>query len=193
MKHLAKFRRRAILALMPGLGGLLFAPGSRILHAHKFHFTSTLLDYNPASKVYEITVRLFADDIEAVMSRMAGRRIEVDRSPDAERLCFEYLRERLRLRGPDTKPIPLRWVGLEVKVTTVYAYLESDAPDTGLRDLAIQNTIFFDHLPGQVNTVILKDPVHGRPRDLSFRAGDRFKVVIFPDAESPEPASPPKP
>lgn len=188
-----RLRRRSLLAMAPGLGVLAALPGARPLAAHKFHFSSTLLDYNPSAKVYEITVRLFADDIEAVMSRMAGRQIEVDRSPDAERLCFAYLSERLRLRGPDTKPIALRWVGLEVKVTTVYAYLEADAPATGLRDLAVENTIFFDLLPGQVNTVILKDPVHGRPRDLSFRSGDRFKVVIFPDPQPEAPAAPNNP
>ncbi|MDZ7638452.1 MAG: DUF6702 family protein [Bryobacterales bacterium] len=149
--------------------------------AHKFHFTSTMLDYNPAAKLYEITVRLFADDIEAVLTRMAGKPIEIDRSPQAESLCFRYLGEKLRLRGPDLKAIPLRWVGMEVKVANVYAYLEATAPSTGLRDLAVENTIFFDLLPDQVNTVILKDPVHGRPRDLLFKGGDRFKVVIFPE------------
>lgn len=182
-----------MFALAPGLLGLASLTGVRPMHAHKFHFSSTLLDYNPSAKTYEITVRLFADDIEAVMTRMAGRQIEVDRSPDAERLCFQYLKERLRLRGPDTKPIALRWVGLEVKVTTVYAYLEADAPATGLRDLAVENTIFFELLPGQVNTVILKDPVHGRPRDLNFRAGDRLKVVIFPENGGVEADGPAKP
>lgn len=157
--------------------------GLRLLPAHKFHFTSTVFEYNPASKCYEITVRLFADDIEAVLSRVAGRSIEIDRDADAEKLAFQYLKETFRVRGPDLTEIPLRWVGLEVKVATVYAYLEATAPDSGLKDLAIANTIFFDLLPDQVNTVILKDPVRGRPSDLIFRMGDRFKVIIFPDPD----------
>lgn len=174
--------RRGFIRLT-GSSALAATLGLRLLPAHKFHFTSTVFEYNPASKSYEITVRLFADDIEAVLSRVAGRSIEIDRAANAEKLAFQYLKETLRVRGPDLTEIPLRWVGLEVKVATVYAYLEATAPDSGLKDLAIANAIFFDLLPDQVNTVILKDPVHGRPRDLIFKSGDRFKVLIFPDPE----------
>lgn len=166
-------RRRFLIAV-------LAVPAVR---AHKFHFTSTLLDYSPSTKTYQLTVRLFADDIEAAIARLAGRRVAVDRQLESEPLVFSYLKDNLAMRGPDMKEIPLTWVGLEVKVSTVYAYLEAPAPESGLVDLAIRNTIFFDLLPGQVNAVILRDPVHGRPADLTFRAGDRFKVVIFPDPE----------
>ncbi|MCU0227627.1 MAG: hypothetical protein MUF01_08295 [Bryobacterales bacterium] len=160
----------------------------RVAHAHKFYFSSTLVEFNPRAKSFEITVRLFADDLELVLRRRSGRTVEVDRAADAEALAFAYLREVLRLRGPDMAEIPLQWVGMETKVDTVYCYLEAPAPATGLRDLAMAFSLFTELQRGQVNLVSFRDPVHGRPRDLMFREGDRFKVVIFPQPE--EPASP---
>lgn len=171
--------RTAPAKLLAGLGLLLALVPP--LAAHKFYFSATQVDYNPKSASFEITIRLFADDLEKVLGSRAGRRIEIDRSADAERLAFNYLREVLRLRGPDMREIPLEWVGLETKVDTVYCYLEAKAPPTGLRDMALSHSLFFELGRGQVNLVHFQDRVHGRPRDLMFRAGDRFKVVIFPE------------
>jgi hypothetical protein len=162
---------------------LLIALVSSSLHAHKFYFSVTQVYNNPDSGNLEVTVRLFADDLEKVLAARTGRRIEVDRSPDAESLSFAYLQEVLRLRGPDMQLIPLNWVGLETKVDTVYCYLEAKAPPTGLRNLAIRQGLFFELRRGQVNMVHFQDRKNGRPRDLIFREGDSFKVVIFPEPE----------
>lgn len=173
------------LAVAAGVCGL-GSPAS----AHKFFFSNTLVEYNPQGKSFEITIRLFADDLEWVLRRRANRHVEVDRAPDAEALTFAYLREVFRLRGPDMAEIPLRWVGMESKVDTVYCYLEAAAPETGLRNMAMALGLFAELQRGQVNLVSFRDPVHGRPRDLMFREGDRFKVVIFPEAKddaSPNP------
>ena len=163
----------------------VLAPGTS--HAHKFHFSNTVVEFNPATASFEITLRLFADDLELVLRRQSGRMIEVDRSPDAEALTFAYLQEVLRLRSPDTTGVELVWVGLETKVDTVYCYLEAPAPPSGLLDFAISDRLFFELQRGQVNLVSFRDPVNGRPRDLQFRAGDGFKVVFFPaDANASE-------
>jgi len=158
--------------------------------AHKFSFSNTQVDYNLATSSFEITVRLFADDLEFVLSRRAENKVEVDRNLRAGALAFSYLREVLRLRGPDMREINLQWVGMETKVDTVYCYLEAPAPETGLQDMAISFSLFFELQRGQVNLMSFRDPVHGRPRDLMFREGDRFKVVIFPEKEQPESGNP---
>lgn len=155
----------------------------RLATAHKFHFSSTQVDFNPATASFEITIRLFADDLELVLARRAQRKVEIDRTPDAEALTFAYLRDVLRLRGPDMREIAVNWVGMEVKVDTVYCYLEAPAPATGLRNMALAFRLFTELQRGQVNLVSFRDPIHGRPRDLMFREGDRFKVVIFPEPE----------
>lgn len=154
------------------------------MYAHKFYFSVTQVDNNPDTGNLEITIRLFADDLEKVLAARAGHRIEIDRSPDAESQTFGYLREVLRFRDPNLQLLPLSWVGLETKVDTVYCYLETKAPPTGLRDLAMWHTMFFELGRGQVNLVHFQDRKNGRPRDLIFREGDSFKVVIFPAPES---------
>lgn len=166
----------------------LFASGEA--SAHKFFFSNTQLDYNPESGNFEITVRMFAEELEKVLGMHAGRRIEIDRSPDAEQLTSGYLRDVLKLRDANMRELPLTWVGLETKVDTVYCYLEAKAPATGLRDLALQHTMFFELRRGQVNMVSFRDPVNGRPRDLVFREGDRYKVVIFPASDAEDPKTP---
>jgi len=167
----------------------LFASG--VAPAHKFFFSNTQLDYNPESGNFEITVRMFAEELEKVLGMRASRRIEIDRSPDAEQLSSAYLRDVLKLRDADMRELPLTWVGLETKVDTVYCYLEAKAPATGLRDLALQHTMFFELRRGQVNLVSFRDPVNGRPRDLVFREGDRYKVVIFPASDEDAPRTAP--
>ncbi|MCW5963786.1 MAG: hypothetical protein KIT83_07100 [Bryobacterales bacterium] len=175
-------RRDVMRALPLTASAWAFLCGSRAV-AHKFYFSSTQVDYNPATASFEITIRLFADDLELVLARRADRKVEVDRTPDAEALTFAYLRDVLRLRGPDMREIPASWVGMETKVDTVYCYLEAPAPPSGLRNMALAFGLFTELQRGQVNLVSFRDPIHGRPRDLMFREGDRFKVVIFPEPE----------
>ncbi len=181
--------RRTLLAVLPCAGWVMFS-GARQGLAHKFYFSSTQVDYNLATGSFEITIRLFADDLELVLGRRANRKVEVDRTAEAEALTFAYMQEVLRLRGPDMREIPLTWVGMETKVDTVYCYLEAPAPVTGLRNMAISFSLFAELQRGQVNMISFRDPRNGRPRDLLFREGDRFKVVIFPDPEEPSSANP---
>jgi hypothetical protein len=180
--------RRASLRLIACGLGLVVLP-KRKAAAHKFHFSTTLIELNHESRSFEITVRLFADDLEQVLGERAKRRIEIDRSPDAEMLTFDYVREVLRLRAPDMQEIPLAWVGLETKVDSVYCYLEANAPQSGFRDLAVSHAMFFELQRGQTNIVTFREAGAVKPHDLVFRPGDRFKVVIYPEPDSPSPDS----
>ena len=180
MRHLSR-RCWLSVCLSGSAAGFLFNSQA---NAHKFYFSSTLVELNPETQSFEITVRLSADDLEMVLAERAKRKIEIDRSPDAEELTFAYIRDVLRLRAPNMQILALSWVGLETKVDTVYCYLEAAAPSTGLRDLGLSHALFFELQTGQTNIVSFRQQGSQRPHDLVFRAGDRFKVVIFPAEET---------
>jgi hypothetical protein len=169
--------RLAGKALILLAGGLLF---TQALDAHKFNVSAALVEHNPREGLFEITIRVFADDLEGVLSERAGHRVVIDKDPKAEKFTFDYIQERFQLRDRHLKLLELEWVGLEVQVNTVYCYVQAKAPKSGLVDMAIRNRLFFDYQDEQVNTVITRDRAHGDPEDLIFQPGSGFKVVLFP-------------
>jgi hypothetical protein len=143
--------------------------------AHKFHASFTRIERNAETKSIEITVRVFADDLEAILSRREKRRIQADQIPDAEKVVGGYVRERLQVRDGDGAEISLSWVGMEVKVDSVWIYVEGKSPG-GLQASTVVNTLFFDLFDDQVNTVSVKDG--DRRGELIFRRGDKAKPAL---------------
>ncbi len=161
----------SILLLLIGL----IAPLSPAASAHKFYASLAQADLNPETNSVEISLRLFSDDLELVLTRRAGRTIYLDRAEEAAPLVLAYLRERFELRTADGQVREIAWVGMESRVDATWVYFEI----RGVTDLAgatLRNRIFFEQYDEQINTVNLR---HGeRHATLVFRSGDDFKSVF---------------
>ena len=72
-------------------------------YAHKFHASFARVNYNNQAQSLEITLRLFADDLENILSRRAGRQIRLDKTPGAGQLTLAYLQDSFELRGRDAR------------------------------------------------------------------------------------------
>ena len=134
--------------------------------AHGVHASLTSIDYNSESKALEVTVVMTADDIEAVLRRDTGKQIEIDRTAGAEKLVFEYLKQKLEVQG-----LTLGWVGMEVRTAKWTAYLEAKAPTGGPQGMKIRNELLFDLLPDQVNMLSVKRDHRGKSSDHLFQVG----------------------
>lgn len=158
-------------------GRLLVASAmAAALWAHTYHFAVVQVDHNTQSRRLEFVVTLHADDLEEALRRRTGRAIEIDRTKDAEALVQAYVRDKLELRGPDSKAATLRWVGMEVKLHFVTAYLEAPAPARTER-LTARADFFFDLFADQVNTLRLRRDGFERLGEATFRPGDKFRVI----------------
>lgn len=116
--------------------------------AHGVHASLTSIQFNEQSKSLEIVMVMSADDIEAVLRRDTGKQVEVDRG--ADQLVFAYIAKSLELRG-----LKLQWVGMEVSVQKITAYLE--AKTTGdINGISIRNDLLLDLLNDQVNILSVK-------------------------------------
>lgn len=163
------------LILMPLILLACAATAHRVA-AHKFHESITLVEYNRQEQSVEITVRMFADDLESILSRRSGKSVRLGKTPDVEALTLEYLRGSFELKTGNGDLKTLEWVGMETKVDTVRAYVEVKMPG-GLAGSQIRNRIFFDLFRDQINRVTIKqDREHA---DLVFKAGDEFKTISF--------------
>ncbi len=158
---------RRWLAVAVLLTGLAPAAAS----AHKFYVSLTAIDHNAADQSLEITMRLFADDLELAVARQTGKTIKHGQ-PGFEAAVLAVVQRALLLRRADGTPVTLAWVGLENKVDVTWVYVEA-AKVPATAGLTVRDTIFMDLFPEQVNMVHLND-ARGR-RAIDFRGGDSFK------------------
>jgi len=139
--------------------------------AHKFYVSLTTIDHNAAEQSLEITMRLFADDLELAVARQTGKPL-THGQPGFEAAVLAVVQRALTVRQADGRPVTLSWVGLENKVDVTWVYVEA-AQVPATVGLTLRDTIFMDLFPEQVNMVHVKD-ARGR-RALDFRGSDSFK------------------
>lgn len=121
--------------------------------AHDFHASLMVLEHNPATGEAEIALRLFTDDLETVVSKAGGEKLELE-SPQGEAAVFAYLGKSLKLKNASGS-LKLNWVGMEVDVDSSWVYVSCPLKD-GAKGLEIANRIFCDLFQDQINTVNVK-------------------------------------
>lgn len=140
------------------------------VHGHGVHSSLTTIDYLSQTQDIQITTVLVAYDLEQMLRARTGQQIEIDRTPQAEKLIFESMKKWLELRDAKGSAIPLKWVGMEVRALYVAIYLEGKAPL--INGARIRNRAFLETLPDQVNQVIIRKDMRGKTSDHQFKVGD---------------------
>jgi hypothetical protein len=143
--------------------------------AHTFHTTLTKIDYNEKDKTAEISIRIFTHDLKPTLEKIAKKDIDFEKTKDVDKLIFAYIQKNFVLKNKNDEQKPIKWVGFEFAVDTVYVYLEASLPE-GLENLHLQNSLFFEHYAEQSNLVICK--FADRKADLAFKVGDKFLEII---------------
>ena len=145
---------------------------------HGVHASLTSIDFSTQTKSLEVTIVMTADDIEALLRRETGKQIELDRTPGAEKLVFEYIKKSLALRTRSGQPIPLEWVGMEVRTAKLTVFVEAQAPE-GPAGIQIRDELLFDMLPDQVNMLAVKRDHKGKSSDHLFQPGGSWQTVAL--------------
>jgi hypothetical protein len=143
--------------------------------AHTFHTSLMSIEYNRQEQLVEISLQVFSHDLENILTRRNGKKVRIDKTPDATTLILAYLQEAVNLKNSAGETKHLSWVGMETKADRVWLYFESKMPE-GLSGAQLRNRIFFDLLDDQVNLVHLKD--EDKKSDLVFKPGDAFKPLF---------------
>lgn len=142
--------------------------------AHKYYTSLAELNYNAETKSVEVSMRVFADDLELALTRRNKRAVYLDKTKDASALVLIYLKDVFELKNGKGEVKALRWIGMETKADVVWLYFEIPMPE-GLEGTALRHRLLFDLFEDQVNLVNGKDG--GRKLDLSFKRGDDFKPL----------------
>ena len=150
---------------------------ARGVAAHKFYTSLAQVEYNAGEKTVEVTLRVFADDLELALTRRAGREVRLDRTKDADRLVLDYLRDTFEIKNRDGEAKTLKWVGMEMRAGVAWLYVEAEMPE-GLAGARLRDGLFFELFDEQVNTVSVRYP--GAKVDLVFARGDGERAIPPP-------------
>ena len=141
---------------------------------HRFHTTLTRIDYNPSEKLYEITIQLFTHDLEKLLERRSGKKVDLEKTIDVDKLIQAYVNESFVLSDKKGEAKILKWIGKEVETDTIRLYVETPA-DENLEGSKLKNTLFFESYPEQSNLVVCR--YEGKKADLLFKVGDKVKEI----------------
>jgi hypothetical protein len=135
------------------LKGLVLFLGLLFPDLHPFHNSVTEMSYNSKDQSWEISIRLFQDDLERTMSSNLGKKYRMVPGDEAsEKELDTYLRKHFRFHSGKQISTPYRWLGTEQQQDAIWVYLE--IPTTS--DLAgsyLENSIFLEVFEDQTNIV----------------------------------------
>jgi len=144
--------------------------------AHKFYTSFAQVEYNDERKTVEVALRIFADDLENILTKRHGKPVRLGKTDGAAKLVFDYLKDFFQLKNRDGAAKEFEWVGMEAKGDLAWLYFEAKMPE-GVTSASLRNRLLLDFSDEQVNIVHLK--ADGRKADLVFKASDSDFKMFF--------------
>ncbi len=120
---------------------------------HKFYVSNTLIEFNAQSQSYEVTCKLFTDDLERALGGDAIHLGAENEASNANTLVEEYVRSHFKITFND-QPQLLSFVGKEVENDLTLCYFEMYQA-TDFNVLKVDNTMLLELFPEQKNIVEL--------------------------------------
>jgi hypothetical protein len=139
---------------------LLFATFSlcSLSPAHDYHVSVTQMQYNSGSKTFEISIRIFTDDLERALGYANGNKRFVVKNGDANDAAVSaYISKNFSFTTNQQKTLPIRYIGKEQEddATWVYIELPFQVPVKGSK---LQNSILTEIFDDQVNMTNVTTP-----------------------------------
>lgn len=128
-----------ILIALPVLGNV-----------HPFHSSVGECVYNSKDKVWEISIRLFQDDLEQGLSAFTGKRFIFQESPQTDKVLESYLRKHLGVQVNQLMTTPYRYLGWEAVKDVIWVYVEIPT-EQNLKGMYWENSLLAETFPDQTN------------------------------------------
>ena len=156
--------------------GLLLLTLSASRPAHDFHASVTQMQYNPTEKTFEISIRVFTDDLEKALSQSLNTPVRLGKDAKSDAILEKYIRERFAYVTPQKQPKAINYVGHEVEVDANWIYLEMPFAEPFQGGLLKQNALM-EVFDDQVNMVNIQ--YQGQKKTLVFRKNQPVQNVSF--------------
>ena len=120
--------------------------------AHPLYITVTEINHNAKAKILEVSCKVFTNDLETVLEKMTGARVDLSApkdKPASDKLITAYVEKHLRLKV-DGKPVELHFIGSENEEDGTWSYFQvNDVPAVKKIDAA--DDLLYDGFNQQIN------------------------------------------
>ncbi len=135
---------------------------------HPFHTSVTEMRFDARQRSFEISVRIFTDDLETALTRFNnGKPVHLSQlpAPEADRLLERYLRAHLSVAtGPQSRK-NYQYIGHETEADAQWIYLELPFAES-FRNVVMQQNVLMETFGDQVNLV-------------NLHYGEQHKTIIY--------------
>lgn len=140
---------------------------------HDFHTSLTEMRVNAKEKTVEVTVRVFTDDLENALTKMAAnQRVRLEAADKHDLLIDRYLKQHFMLTTASGKPRPFRYLGKEFEADATWLYLEFPLTEP-LAGAKLQQLVLLDLFDDQTNLV---NVFYGNDEKRSFLFNQKNKL-----------------
>ncbi len=123
---------------------------------HKFYVSMTDIQYNAKAGSLEITMKMFADDLETAIRENEDHKLWIGdkkEAPEADGLIEAYLKQKFELEV-NGQPIAYTFLGKEVEADAIWCYMEVLNVED-LQTLNVRHRVFLELFDDQKNLVHL--------------------------------------
>lgn len=146
---------------------------------HEYHASVTNMQYDPKGRVFEVSVRMFTDDLEKTLTRENGgqRVVFAEKNEKNNDLLLEkYLRKHFALQTPQKQRKAFNYVGYETEADAQWVYLE--LPYTELvRGATLKQSVLLDMFEDQVNLVTIN--YNAEKKTFLFKKNQTVQEISF--------------
>ncbi|NBA87204.1 hypothetical protein GVN16_15635 [Emticicia sp. CRIBPO] len=144
---------------------------------HDFHTSLTEINYNPASKSLEITIRVFTDDLESALMKFGGKKVFINTTTKDKHdpLIEQYVSKHFALLSPQKELKKGEYLGRETEADATWLYYEIPNCQS-IKGYTLMNDIMqelFDDQTNLVNIIYPKDK-----KTIIYNA--KVKSSVFP-------------
>ncbi len=139
---------------------------------HEFHVGITEIYYASESKTYQISIKVFSDDLEKGILEDSGDILKLGAENElinSDEVIFAYLEKHFALFEKENNPFELTRIGRETELDLTWIYLESKKMKP-LKSLSVRNDMLNEVFSDQTHIIHLNQD--GSHNSLYLHSGN---------------------
>ena len=143
--------------------------------AHDFHTSLTEMRYNAKSKNFEISLRVFTDDLQKMLSETnQNKKFILENNDKNDPLVEAYIKKHFVVTNPKNQKLNINYIGREKEGEATWIYLELPVSES-INGSKIQNDVLIDMFDDQTN--ILNVFVQNQKKSYLYNMRNKVFVV----------------